>query len=397
MSEQESEHGGSSGNGADPAMTAPMGLSPPGAEDLSGWRIAAALIDLVVLAGVAVMLSAATGQIFSSSTSFQITLSAGWTLVLVAIALLYYFVLEAWAGQTVGKLLFDLRVRTATGGKPSVGAVALRTLLRIVDWLPVLYLAGFISMLVTGTRRQRIGDLAAKTAMARAGRPARDRGLALLPLAAVVVAAIVVAALRPNSPGGTQTYQGHGVSFAYPAGWSSGVPHGGTTTGNLLWATSVAPGPAEGGIVVQGYRLKIPVTAQNIAAVVPGVARLLQHGGATIHGLPQKVTMAGLPGVLFHISSDSGGTPSQGTLVFAFNGTAEYFVSCQSPVALAASVQQACNQVVSTFRVGGGVVADPAGGGQDGRAGVTRAPGSRPLRRGGAVADSGDGLGQAVR
>jgi hypothetical protein len=82
--------------------------------------------------------------------------------------------------------------------------------------------------------------------------------------------------------------------------------------------------------------------------------------------------MAGLPGVLFHISSDSGGTPSQGTLVFAFNGTAEYFVSCQSPAALAATVQQACNQVVSTFRVSGGVVADPAGGGQDGRAGVTR-------------------------
>jgi uncharacterized RDD family membrane protein YckC len=368
--------------GAEPATIAPAGfpppaaeepsppaaeeLSPPGAEDLSGWRIAAALIDLIVLAGVAVMLSAATGQISSSSTSFQITLNAGWTLVLVAIALLYYFVLEAWAGQTVGKLLFDLRVRTATGEKPSIGAVALRTLLRIVDWLPVLYLAGFISMLATGARRQRIGDLAAKTAMARAGRPARDRGLALLPLAAVVVAAIVVAALRANSAGGTQTYQGHGVSFEYPAGWSSGVPQGGATTGNLLWATSVAPGPAEGGVIVQGYRLKVPVTAQNIAAVVPGLARLLQRLGATLHGTPQKATMAGLPGVQFHVSSDSGGTPSQGTLVFAFNGTTEYFVSCQYPPGFAANVQQACNQVVSTFRVSGGVVADPAGGGQDG-------------------------------
>src|SRR5215469_5844229 len=77
---------------AEPATTAPAGfpppgaeeLSPPGAEELSGWRIAAALIDLVVLACVAVILSAVTGQISSSSsTGFQITLNAAWTLVLV--------------------------------------------------------------------------------------------------------------------------------------------------------------------------------------------------------------------------------------------------------------------------------------------------------------------------
>jgi len=383
MSEQESGQEVSSGDRAEPAITALAGSSlpgaaesfppgaaesfppgaaesfppgaaesfPPGAEELSGWRIAAALIDLVVLAGVAVILSAATGQITSSSTSFQISLNFAWTLVLVAIALLYYFVLEAWAGQTLGKLLFDLRVRTAAGEKPSIGAVALRTLLRIVDWLPLLYLVGWISTLATGARRQRIGDLAARTMMARAGRPARDRGLALLPLAAVVVAAIVFAALRPNTAGGAQTYQGHGVSFAYPAGWSPGNPQGGTTTGNLLWSTSVVPGTSGGGIIVQGYRLRAPVTAQNIAAVVPGLARLLQHAGVTLHGLPQKVTMANLPGVQFDTSSDSGGTPSQGTLVFAFNGTMEYFVSCQYIPETAASVQQACNQVISTFHV----------------------------------------------
>ena len=376
MNEQESGQEVSSGDGAEPAITAlagsslpgaagsfpPGGEEPfppraaesfqPGAEELSGWRIAAALVDLVVLAGVAVILSAATGQITSSGTSFQISLNFAWTLVLLAIALLYYFALEAWAGQTLGKLLFDLRVRTAAGEKPAIGAVAVRTLLRIVDWLPLLYLAGWISTLATGARRQRIGDLAARTMMARAGRPARDRSLALLPLAAVVVAAIVLAALRPNTAGGAQTYQGHGVSFAYPAGWSPGNPQGGTTTGNLLWATSVAPGTSGGGIIVQGYRLSAPVTAQNIAAVVPGVARLLQHAGATLHGLPQKITMANLPGVLFHTSGDSGGRPSQATLVFAFNGTMEYFVSCQYAPGSAASVQQACHQVVSTFRVG---------------------------------------------
>lgn len=259
--------------------------------------------------------------------------------------------LEAWAGQTLGKLLFDLRVRTAAGEKPSIRAVALRTLLRIVDWLPVLYLAGFISTLATGTRRQRIGDLAAKTGMARAARPARDRGLALLPVAAVVAAAIVFAALRPNSSGGAQTYQGHGVSFAYPAGWSSGTPQVGDTTGNLLWVTGVAPATQDGAIIVQGYLLRAPVTAQNIAAIVPDLARLIQHQGATLHGLPQKITMANLPGVQFHTSSGSGGRSSQGTLVFAFNGIMEYFVSCQYAPGSAASVQHACHQVESTFRL----------------------------------------------
>ncbi|HEX9540106.1 MAG TPA: hypothetical protein VGA04_18250 [Streptosporangiaceae bacterium] len=74
-----------------------------------------------------------------------------------------------------------LRVLGAPGARPSVWAVTLRTLLRVVDWLPLLYLAGFITMLATGTRRQRIGDLGARTAVARA-LPTRHRGLALVPL-----------------------------------------------------------------------------------------------------------------------------------------------------------------------------------------------------------------------
>jgi uncharacterized RDD family membrane protein YckC len=323
--------------------------APPGAEELSGWRIAAALIDLVVLAGVAVILSAATGQITSSSTSFQVSLNAAWALVLVAIALLYYFALEAWAGQTLGKFLFDVRVRTVAGEKPSTQAVALRTLLRIVDWLPLLYLAGWISTLATGTRRQRIGDLAAKTAMARAGRPARDRGLALLPLAAVVVTAIVFTALR-TPPAGVQTYHGHGVSFAYPAAWSPRYPQGGrTTTGDLLWTASVAPATSGGAILVQGYRMTIPVTAKNLSAVVPALDRLFQFDKVTVHGHPQELTMDNLPALQFGITEGSGRTRSQATLVFAFNNLSEYLVSCQYVPEMAASVQQACNQVISTF------------------------------------------------
>jgi uncharacterized RDD family membrane protein YckC len=38
-----------------------------------------------------------------------------------------------------------------------------RNLVRFIDWLPALYLIGFISAFATGPRRQRLGDLAAKT------------------------------------------------------------------------------------------------------------------------------------------------------------------------------------------------------------------------------------------
>jgi uncharacterized RDD family membrane protein YckC len=40
--------------------------------------------------------------------------------------------------------------------------------LRIVDGLPLFYLVGFIVMLSTGSRAQRIGDLAANTIVIRA-------------------------------------------------------------------------------------------------------------------------------------------------------------------------------------------------------------------------------------
>ena len=225
-------------------------------------------------------------------------------------------------------------------------------LLRIVDWLPLLYLAGFITALATGTRRQRIGDLAARTVMARAARPARDRGLALLPLAIVVMTAIVLPASRSTSAGGTQTYQGHGVSFSYPAGWSTGIPQGGTKPGNLLWATAVSSGTPHDLIIVESYQLKMAVAAQNIDALVPVLARRLQDLGATLHGTPQKITMAGLPAVQFHTAEGRGGSPFQSTLVFAFNGTTEYFVNCQYTPALAPDVLQACNRVVSTFHAG---------------------------------------------
>ena len=55
-----------------------------------------------------------------------------------------------------------IRVVRDDGAKPGVGPTFIRTLLRFIDGL-FLYIVGVISIFATGERRQRLGDLAAKT------------------------------------------------------------------------------------------------------------------------------------------------------------------------------------------------------------------------------------------
>jgi uncharacterized RDD family membrane protein YckC len=206
-----------------------------------------------LLAGLFTVMASVVGQVSAGDGSFNGSLSLGWAAVFVAVAGLYYFALEAWSGQTVGKRLLGVQVYGPGGTRPSAGAVAGRTLLRAADFLPVMYLAGFVTMMATGARRQRIGDLAAGTAVARAS-PVRHRGLAAVPLAVVLLAAVSLSACGASSPGatsagqatsagGTQTYRAHGVSFRYPAGWTENTGYTTTSGGGAkLWGIAVGPG-----------------------------------------------------------------------------------------------------------------------------------------------------------
>lgn len=65
-------------------------------------------------------------------------------------------------GQTPGKNACGLRVVTFSGGRPSFARILIRNLARIVDWLPVNYLAGGARALAT-RGCQRWGDQAAGT------------------------------------------------------------------------------------------------------------------------------------------------------------------------------------------------------------------------------------------
>jgi uncharacterized RDD family membrane protein YckC len=71
-----------------------------------------------------------------------------------------------WRGQTIGKRVLRLRVVDADGLRLQFSQIVIRNLLRIVDFLPALYLTGGIACLLS-RRSQRLGDLAANTIVVR--------------------------------------------------------------------------------------------------------------------------------------------------------------------------------------------------------------------------------------
>lgn len=179
--------------------------APSGQEDVLGRRITAALIDLALLGGLFIVVALAIGESTVEGGSVSLALDGWPAVVYFALVLLYYFALEAAIGQTLGKLLLGLRVVRADGRPPSAAAIALRTVLRIVDWLPLFYLAGFITMMATGQRRLRLGDLAAKTLLART-LPVRRRSLAWSPAAFLVLLIVSLSIYRAaDSAGGNNT------------------------------------------------------------------------------------------------------------------------------------------------------------------------------------------------
>jgi len=127
------------------------------------WRrVGAALLDIVILGVAFALVSVVAGGAIVGDGPIPPTVEVPTALAFAAIVLAYFFVGEAAAGRTPGKQLVGLRVVRTDGTPAGPGPILVRTLLRIVDLLPVLYLVGFVVMLVTG-RQQRLGDLAAQT------------------------------------------------------------------------------------------------------------------------------------------------------------------------------------------------------------------------------------------
>ncbi len=144
------------------------------ASDALGRRIVAALIDTAVCFVLLLLVAGLFGDAAAGDTSISAEVR-GWPAVLFFLLVFGYFTeTERRWGQTIGKRVLRLRVVDAAGAPPSTRAALIRNALRLVDWLPFLYVVGFISMLATGRRRLRLGDLAAGTQVVGPGAGSPD-------------------------------------------------------------------------------------------------------------------------------------------------------------------------------------------------------------------------------
>lgn len=71
-----------------------------------------------------------------------------------------------WSGQTIGKRLMKLQVIDEKGLTLKLNQIILRNLFRVLDSLPLFYMVGGLSCLLS-SRAQRLGDLAAGTLVVR--------------------------------------------------------------------------------------------------------------------------------------------------------------------------------------------------------------------------------------
>jgi len=125
-------------------------------------RMLAWLIDLAVLLALILLLN----SLASSFTRLEVTAGMVYALLTIAyfIMPIVYAIGMEWLcrGQTIGKRLLRLRVVDQQGLKLQFNQVVIRNLLRAIDSLPLLYLVGGLSVVVSA-QKQRLGDLAANT------------------------------------------------------------------------------------------------------------------------------------------------------------------------------------------------------------------------------------------
>ncbi|MEV6825022.1 RDD family protein [Amycolatopsis sp. NPDC051102] len=158
-------------------MTLPAGRREvPKRLRMAGRRVVQAVLDQALAAGVGMFAALAAGLVAIP------LLQWGWVppkTILWGPAITFFVVnyacdalIHIWiplrrGGITPGMLIVGLRVETLRGGQPKARAYVVRWLLMTVDGL-LFGLVAVVSIVVT-RRRQRIGDLVARTLVVRAG------------------------------------------------------------------------------------------------------------------------------------------------------------------------------------------------------------------------------------
>lgn len=131
----------------------------------AGSRLAAQAIDSLIKFAAFITFGVFGGLSFGSAG-----VSIAWTILAFASFFLYETLFESlWTGYTPGKRAMGIRVVSADGGRLTFVSSTVRNLLRIVDFIPLLYVTGFLFVLFTA-KNQRIGDLAANALVVRDSR-----------------------------------------------------------------------------------------------------------------------------------------------------------------------------------------------------------------------------------
>ncbi len=127
-----------------------------------GSRFMARLLDSVIQ-GVLIIALSLTALRSSAPGSGRAVV----TVMLFLVVFAYDVPFEVLnGGRTIGKLAAGIRVVSTSGQPIGFLASATRTILRVVDFLPIFYVIGVISIVVT-ERDQRLGDLAGGTIVMR--------------------------------------------------------------------------------------------------------------------------------------------------------------------------------------------------------------------------------------
>ena len=139
-----------------------------------GSRFVAILLDHVIqfafylLLIIVLVVVFAGSRTASSAASQELDTAGKWFVAAFIFANFciiwgYFTLFEAfWKGQTPGKRVMRLRVIKDTGRQITFFEALARNLVRVIDYLPSLYLAGVITMLCN-KRNKRLGDYAAGT------------------------------------------------------------------------------------------------------------------------------------------------------------------------------------------------------------------------------------------
>lgn len=160
-----------------------------------GSRFLSTLVDSLIL-GVLLVLGSIGGGLLTNVGDAIVDGSAGYIAAVFGIISFliffgYYVIFEVvWNGQTPGRRVFGMRVVDLDGVPIGLAAAAIRNLVRLIDFLPVLYGLGVVVMFVN-RRSRRLGDLAAGTLVVF------DRPVSLDQLAAPVTAPVAAESTLP--------------------------------------------------------------------------------------------------------------------------------------------------------------------------------------------------------